>query len=439
MIVMIILLILCLPLILMLSLYTTTSMVAIAVDVPVSGIEIAIEELIELDLDKGETFTVDYVISPTEASNKNVIYSFEKYGDSKIAELKVQGNTLVPISAGVTKVTVSTVDGDYRDSFFVRVTSSTVSSIESSPVDAKITVGQGTHIETKFYPSTVKNKGLSYIVVDGFDVATVDRDGYIRGIGIGKAKIEVISAENYEARSIFEIEVESSGVIDFINNKASLTALQDPHGSFAVVLNPDVVLSADPTVGVYVDGAPADPSYMTAWYDPSTSSIKYEVLNRLYTGDFEIRITAVPEGGEAVTKSCTVTQVKEVSAAWNVKDWPSDGKRMVPLVGDRLDIDLKPLGADVVFTVHLRHKNGTEETKILTVDEMYVLNEYLSIQIQNSADGACLRAICNKKISPQDLSKGISDVTINLSITYLDGNGEKTINLKEITLFASPT
>ena len=50
---MIILLMLCLPLILMLSLFTTTEVVSIVVDVPVNGIDVVIEELVELDLDKG--------------------------------------------------------------------------------------------------------------------------------------------------------------------------------------------------------------------------------------------------------------------------------------------------------------------------------------------------------------------------------------------------
>ena len=443
MIVMIILLILCLPLILMLSLYTTTSIVAINVDVPVSGIVLSVEEteMIELDLDKGESFTVEYAISPTEASNKAVRFLFEKTNsDVQLAEFSVDGNTLTPTRAGAAKVTVETLDGAYRDSFFIRVKTNSVSAINSAPTSENITVGQTASIDTVFYPSTAKNRGLSYRVVDGSDVATVDRDGLIKGIGIGKAKIEVSSTDNPEAVSTFEIEVNSSGVMDFVNSKATLTALQNPSGEFIMVLNPELTFTAEPTVEIFDrDGNPVSPSVITASADPVRGRVLYEVIDRLCFGTFEIRVTLTPDGGEPHTKSCYVEQVKEISAEWNVTDWPSDGKRVITTIGDRLDIDLKPLGADVVFTVHLRHKDGTEETKILTVGEMYVLNEYLSIQIQNSADGACLRAIrSDKKLSREDLDRGISDVTINLSITYLDGNGEKTINLKEITLFASP-
>ena len=48
----------------MLSLYTTTEVVSIMVDVPVNGIDVVVEELVELDLDKGESFEVDYLITP---------------------------------------------------------------------------------------------------------------------------------------------------------------------------------------------------------------------------------------------------------------------------------------------------------------------------------------------------------------------------------------
>ena len=72
MVIMIILLILCLPLILMLSLFTTTSVVSIVVDVPVTGIEISTDEVIELDLDKRESYEVEYLVTPTEASKKDV-------------------------------------------------------------------------------------------------------------------------------------------------------------------------------------------------------------------------------------------------------------------------------------------------------------------------------------------------------------------------------
>ena len=65
MVVMIILLILSLPLILMFSLFTTSNVVSIVVDVPVNGIDVMVEEIVELDLDRNESFTVDYAISPT--------------------------------------------------------------------------------------------------------------------------------------------------------------------------------------------------------------------------------------------------------------------------------------------------------------------------------------------------------------------------------------
>lgn len=443
MIVMIILLILCLPLILMLSLYTTTSIVAVNVDVPVSGIVLSVEEteMIELDLDKGESFTVEYAISPTEASNKAVRFLFEKTNsDVQLAEFSVDGNTLTPTRAGAAKVTVETLDGAYRDSFFIRVKTNSVSAINSAPTSENITVGQTASIDTVFYPSTAKNRGLSYRVVDGLDVATVDRDGLIKGIGIGKAKIEVSSTDNPEAVSTFEIEVNSSGVMDFVNSKATLSALQNPSGEFVMVLNPELTFTAEPTVEIFdVDGNPVSPSVITASADPVRGRVLYEVIDRLCFGTFEIRVTLTPDGGEPHTKSCYVEQVKEISAEWySREDW-TDGEFFVPRdKGEKFDIDLKPLGADVIFRADLVYaQDYTEETLTLTAGETYMLRgEYLMLQVQNSSEGACLRVLRNadKSVTDPDLSK----VTVRLSIIYRDGEGEKIIHLDEFTVFALP-
>ena len=187
MIVMIILLILCLPLILMLSLFTATEVVSIMVDVPVNGIDVEIEELVELDLDRGESFEVDYVVSPTEASNKDVIFRFLALDDEKLADFSVDGNKITPTSYGSARVVVETVDGGYRDSFDVIVYSKRVESSASRLDSPTLTVGQTAKIQTSFYPEIVRDEGLSYRVKSGEGIVSVTASGTLKGIGIGTA------------------------------------------------------------------------------------------------------------------------------------------------------------------------------------------------------------------------------------------------------------
>ena len=78
-----ILLILALPLILMLSLFTTANSVSIAIQVPVTGLEIILEGgnpmvYVNLDDEDGGKYTIDYVVYPTNATNKEVDVYFVK-------------------------------------------------------------------------------------------------------------------------------------------------------------------------------------------------------------------------------------------------------------------------------------------------------------------------------------------------------------------------
>ena len=306
MVIMIILLILCLPLILMLSLFTTTNVVSIVVDVPVTGIEISIDEVIELDLDKRESYEVDYLITPTEASKKDIKFLFLPVGNEKLAEFTVEGNKITPISYGTAMVTLETVDGGFRDSFQIVVHSKTVESITSLPEKDTILVGEKTKITTEFYPEIINDPGLTYRVKSGQEYATVSNRGEITGIGVGTAVIEVISISNPEAKSEFTVTVESSGVIDFVNNTSTLTAL-DNVGKINSVINPDVKIDTY-SIALYqlLDNGTReaiDSSVVSVAFDSLTGEISYEFIELAFVGKIEIELTVATGEGETVTKS----------------------------------------------------------------------------------------------------------------------------------------
>ena len=433
MVIIIILLVLCLPLILMLCLFTTTNMVSIAVDVPVSGIEVAIEEIVELDFDKGETFAVDYSISPIEATNKNIAFLFEEVTNQKLATFRVEGNVLIPTSTGWARVIVETADGAFRDSFIVYVKSKGVTNIVATPNRAEITVGETTGIDTKFTPVTAGNKTLSYRVIEGEQFATVDESGNIRGIGIGKAKVEVTSLDNPNAKSVVEISVKSSGVFDFVTSGKTHTSLQNPHGEFKAVINPDITLAKDPEFTVLdADGNPLD-SVLTYSYDRNTGILSYEIIDRTYIGRIEILMTVTPEGADPVTKSVTVTQVSEITAAWTEdQENLNDGSAVVGSEPVKIGIDLNPLGADVRFEAVIEYQTASgetvTETVTLTNGTAYTpTGGYVSLKIVNSDDGAYLE-LTNVAENP-DFQE------TKIKLTVIDNNDESTrIDLDEITV-----
>ena len=443
MVVMIILLILCLPLILMLSLFTTTNVVSIVVDVPVTGIDVAIEEIVELDLDKGESFEVDYVITPSEASKKDVKVSFSQIGDNKLATFDVEGSKITPTSYGSALVTFETVDGGFRDSFEVFVHSKVVEKIESSPGEGEIVIGQYTEIHTDYYPSIVNNEILTYSVKAGGEgIVTVSKSGRIRGIGIGTATIVVTSTDNPNASCEFDITVKSSGVVDFVEDTNYITAVDDVRtGSIQAVLNPDLTVSdheiklVDKETGEILPDTVIDVTF-----DDSTGLVSYDFKDRNFIGTVEIQLTVNAEGGESVTKSCYVTQISEITIEWVEQD--GDGKYAVGSSAEnRIGVNLKPLGANVSYKIKLVYNNGTDVVGDIQTGVEFDLEKNtvytcqggsVSIELESTSDGVYLVVRGKYAPSKDEFNNDFTVTYIYLTVTN-ENTGEDTV-LKPISV-----
>ena len=424
MIVMIILLILCLPLILMLSLFTATEVVSIMVDVPVNGIDVEIEELVELDLDRGESFEVDYVVSPTEASNKDVIFRFLALDDEKLADFSVDGNKITPISYGSARVVVETVDGGYRDSFDVIVYSKRVESIASRLDSPTLTVGQTAKIQTSFYPEIVRDEGLSYRVKSGEGIVSVTASGTLKGIGIGTAVIEVASKDNPSATSEITVEVKSSGILDFVSDRCDITALTDIAELYTVI-NPELTVLDYSLTLLAPDGVEIPEDIAVAHLDTASGVISCQFIDEAFVGDIEIVLHLVTSGGE-VTKSAYVHRISEIEIGW--ADTSSDGRYGVLSSnsdGIRIEINQRPLGADVSYFVSLDYTAFTPvdgnvrsgESFELVSGERYVAESgTLSVELEVTADGVFLVVRGEYEPTPDEINSQLAVTEISVKV-----------------------
>ncbi|MCI8832587.1 MAG: hypothetical protein HFJ19_00010 [Clostridia bacterium] len=88
--------------------------IQIKVFTPVTGIELTNKNIV---MQIGDSFTVKPIITPTDADNKNVIYTSE---DEQIAKISTNGN-ITAIKEGNTKITVTTEDGGFESEIDVIV------------------------------------------------------------------------------------------------------------------------------------------------------------------------------------------------------------------------------------------------------------------------------------------------------------------------------
>ena len=210
-----ILLILGLPLILMLSLFSVSNTVSISVSIPVSKIEIIGDRFVYLNLDAEEDYVVDYTVYPTNAKNKNVYIETEQVGTSDLAEIEYVDGKIVAKSTGKAKVYLTTVDGGFRDSFIVHVTSNKLKSISCELEQTSIYVGDTTSINTTFVPEELSNSILKYEVDDEFKhIVSVSAAGVVTGVSKGIAEITIISAIDETIKDTVQIEIKNKDILD---------------------------------------------------------------------------------------------------------------------------------------------------------------------------------------------------------------------------------
>ena len=395
MVIMIILLILCLPLILMLSLFTTTNVVTIVADVPVTGIVINMDkgDIPILSLDDGDTMRVDYSVTPSGATNKEVNYYFSPIGEDKVAEFSVDGNLLIPTDHGKAKVTIETVDGGFRDSFIVYVTTKRVTAIDSVAQRDTIFVGEYTTIDTMFTPQNAANQSLTYNIKEGNDVVEI-QNGRIKGIGIGTAIIEIASADRTEVKDEVKITVNSSGVFDYIDAD-EFTMVDDVGGSIDVVLNPELgnishSISLKDVTGV---GDPVDPNEVVdVIFNREDGKLEYEFKDINFVGAIEILLSITPEGKEPVEKACTLTRLSEVKVEW-AEDSSKKSYGVYYNEELNLEINVQPKIAPVTYKVIVDFAAGTDlQGSVKSGDELileegvryYCQGGYISFMLVNN-------------------------------------------------------
>lgn len=213
-----ILLILVLPLFLMLSIYTSTNSVGLNVLIPVSKIEISDDKFVYLNLDDEEKYFINYSVYPTTASNKKVVFSTEQYGNDRLAEIEYKDGYIIPKTVGSAKVSLTTIDGGYKDSFVVKVESINLHSIECSVETTELMIGTSTRISTTFVPETFNNKSLTY-TSSNEAVATVNSNGLIRGVGKGSAVITVASKVKPSVKQQIVVNVYNQDIIDLVQTQ----------------------------------------------------------------------------------------------------------------------------------------------------------------------------------------------------------------------------
>lgn len=140
-------------------------------------------------LNVGDEYRLSYIITPNNATNKNVIFS-----SSNEAVLKVDATGLITaISSGSATVIVQTEDGGYIDMTNVTVLQP-VMSIELSHTEMTVKKGTVFWLNATVLPESSDNKKITWNSSDK-SLATVTQDGMVTTLKVGTVTISCVSED----------------------------------------------------------------------------------------------------------------------------------------------------------------------------------------------------------------------------------------------------
>ena len=204
---------------------TITVNVAEEKPVVVESVEVNVKEL---SLDVGITETLQASITPSDAQNKEVVWSTN---NASVATVEKDG-TVTATGAGTAIITVTTVEGGKTASCVVTVkekaeTNIAVTKVSLSKKELTIRVGETEKVTAVVEPSDATNQEVSY-ESDNNAVAQVNANGEITGVSTGTVVIKVTTKDGGKL-AFCVVTVENNPVDQMINvshvtlNESNLT------------------------------------------------------------------------------------------------------------------------------------------------------------------------------------------------------------------------
>ena len=237
-----ILLLLIIPIVVMIILFAASDAVANMVAVRVEKVEITNNpKRVTLDFDQNETYSFEYVVTPTGAKNKDVAIKLQKIGEEPLAEfmydMQTGKITITPTKVGAATVIVYSLDDDTRkDSFDVYVKTAKLQSIDATISKDVLVLGgkdgaDTATITTTFFPELPSNTTLHY-EPDDKNVVTVSAAGVVRAVGRGSTTITVTSDANENIMDTIDVIVEMEGTMAAATPKPSSKSKGDHYIDF---------------------------------------------------------------------------------------------------------------------------------------------------------------------------------------------------------------
>ncbi len=167
--------------------YTATCELTVSEEkIAVTGVQFSKKTL---SMYTGSTLRLaNYVtINPTNASNKGLIWSSS---NTSVASVNSRG-VVTAKKAGTVTITVKTADGEFTATVTITITNPPrvdVTSVTLDKAKLDLTIGSSAKVNATVNPSNATDKTVTWTSSNP-SVVTVDKNGNIKAVGIGSAKV----------------------------------------------------------------------------------------------------------------------------------------------------------------------------------------------------------------------------------------------------------
>ena len=166
-------------------------------ETPASGIVIDKDALgitgNNLEMRVGDTKTINVTVEPATATDKTITFSSS---NAEVATVDADGK-VTALALGETTITITARSG-VSASITVNVVATSAASITLNKIEATLKATETVALEATIDPETTTDKSVTWSTSDA-SIATVDEDGVVTAVAVGKAIITATTANGLTA------------------------------------------------------------------------------------------------------------------------------------------------------------------------------------------------------------------------------------------------
>jgi uncharacterized protein YjdB len=268
------------------------------------------------DLLVGEEWDFEMITDPFDALNQTVIWESI---NPNIAIIEQDGH-LIAMGAGITAIVVTTLDGSFTDTCYIKVVLPVADILLNKKAITLLVAEEETLVAT-ILPENASNQNVEWSVVDD-NIATVDANGKVKGIAVGTT---IVTVTTVDGGFFAECEV---------------TVIEDIVLPTSIILTPKThTLDVDTDYELQVQLTPSNASTILTWISSNDDIVSVE--DGVITGNAGGKATITVKTINGLSAICNVTVVVPVKSVVVTPDeW------LLPLKGTKLlKADIFPLDA----------------------------------------------------------------------------------------------